>query len=79
MNWRKIAVIAAVPASLMFAVPAYPDGGGYDDPTSEVCGGFNLGLSPEQIAEGLRRNDARYNYWRAWHTTIWPIIDGDCG
>lgn len=50
-----------------------------DDPTPEVCGAFNLGVPPEQIAGGLEQNDARYNYWRAHQSTVWPIIEGDCG
>lgn len=47
--------------------------------TQTVCTGFNLGMSPDQIAQGLQRNDGRYNYWRAQQATIWPIISGDCG
>ena len=50
-----------------------------DDPTNEVCTGFNLGMSPGQIAGELERNDGRYNVWRAWRTTVWPIINGACG
>lgn len=49
------------------------------DPTDEVCGAFNLGVPPEQIAERLGRNDARYNYWRSVQSTMWPIIEGQCG
>lgn len=72
--------IAAVLAVLALASPATAHAD-TDDPGTgpEVCGAFNLGVPPDQIAQGLQRNDGRYNYWRAQHDTIWPIITGACG
>jgi hypothetical protein len=81
---RNISRVAAIVAlAITLAAPAHADP---DDPTNdttndttkEVCGAFNLGLPPDQIAQGLQRNDGRFNRWRAWNSTIWPIIEGDC-
>lgn len=51
-----------------------------DDPGTgqEVCGAFNLGVPPDQIAQDLQRNDHRINEWQAQRDTNWPIISGDC-
>lgn len=68
------AMIAA--AALLLAPAAHADD---PDPTTTVCTGFNLGMTPDQIAQGLERNDGRYNVWRAYRTTLWPIIEGQCG
>jgi hypothetical protein len=65
---------AACAATVIAAGPARAD----HDPTPEVCGAFNLGVPPDQIAQGLERGDGRYNYWRAQQSTIWPIIEGQC-
>jgi hypothetical protein len=70
-----IAAITAA-AALLLAPAAQADD---PDPTTTVCTGFNLGMTPDQIAQGLQRNDGRYNIWRAYRTTLWPIIEGDCG
>lgn len=65
----------AIPGTLWWAGPAAAEPSTND----EVCGAFNMGESSEQIIERLRRNDARYNYWRARDSTVWPILEGDCG
>lgn len=72
-------IAAALLSMLVLAAPAPAHAD--DDPGTgpEVCGGFDLALSPSEIAQGLQRNDGRYNYWRAQHDSTWPIITGDCG
>lgn len=78
---KRLAVLslagAVAPAMVVLASPASADDG--PDPTQEVCGAYHLGVAPERIAEGLERGDGRYNYWRAQQTTVWPILEGDCG
>jgi hypothetical protein len=78
--WQRAAVLSVVPAMLWFAPPAHADDGDDDDPntTQQVCTGFDLGMSPNQIQQGLQRNDGRNNYWKAWRDSHWPIIEGDC-
>ena len=70
-------VSAMAPAVVVLASPASADDG--PDPTQEVCGADNLGVPPEQIAAGFERGNGRYNSWRAQQTTMWPILEGDCG
>lgn len=88
-HWLVAALIAA---GVIIAPTAYTDGQVIegsratshikavdDDTTTDtVCTGFNLGMSPDQIAGGLQRNDGRINEWQAWRDTTWPIIEGDC-
>jgi hypothetical protein len=51
------------------------DGG---DTKDTVCQAFNQGMTPDQIAGGLQRNDGRINEWQAWRDTAGPIVSGDC-
>jgi len=74
---RVIAVGVAAALSLVLSIPARADSD--DQTTAEVCGAYNLGLSQDEIRQGLQRNDGRFNEWRAWRSTNWPIIRGDCG
>lgn len=57
----------------------HSDDGDGPSKTDEVCGGFNLGMSPDQIRQGLQRNDGRENPWAAQRDSAWPIITGRCG
>ena len=72
------AVLAAI-CGLLIATPtahADPD----DDPGTgqEVCGAFNIGVPPpDQIANGLQRNDHRISEWQAQRDTNWPILQPD--
>lgn len=82
----KSAILGALCGALIIvAAPvahADPDDdAGSDGPstTTEICGAFEYGRSPQQIAGGLGRNDARWNYWRAQQRTNQTIIGGDCG
>lgn len=56
-----VAGVAAL-AAVVLAAPAHAD-----DTTTSVCGAFNLGVPPDQIAGGLQQGDGRYDYWRAWN------------
>jgi hypothetical protein len=73
-------ILAAAALTLLTALPTTAVA--HADPpsiTDQVCTGFNLGMTPDQIIAGLQRNDGRYNYWTAQRATVWPIIDGECG
>jgi hypothetical protein len=68
-------IITGIAAALVGFAPV-----AHADPTTdEVCGAFNLGVPPDQIAERLGQNDGRYNYWTAQRDTVWPITTGQCG
>lgn len=80
INPRALLASLAIPiVTLAVAAPARADYPSDPGTTQEVCGAYNLGVPQDQIAQGLQRNDARMNEWRAWHSTNWPIIEGDCG
>jgi len=49
-----------------------------DPITSDACTGYNLGMTPDQIIAGIRRNDARLTPQEAQQRVLWPIIEGDC-
>jgi hypothetical protein len=46
--------------------------------TDTVCRAFDQGMTPDQIAGGLQRNDGRINEWQAWRDVTGPIVAGDC-
>lgn len=78
MTARLAAVLVA---SLLACAPV-----AHADPDSdnlgtgqEVCGAYNLGVPPDQIAQDLHRGDHRINEWQAQRDTNWPIITGACG
>jgi hypothetical protein len=50
-----------------------------DSTTDTVCTGNRLGMTPDQIAQGLQRAGGQTNYWQAWRETWIPIVEGDCG
>lgn len=79
MHTKTIIRAAAIAAAIGLAWPATAHAD--DDPGTdqEVCGAFNLGVPPDQIAQGLQRGDGRINPWQAQRDTVWPIISGDCG
>ena|GEM_PF-2442809 len=49
-----------------------------DPITSDACTGYDLGMTPDQIIAGIRRNDARLTPQEAQQRVLWPIIEGDC-
>lgn len=84
---RRAIYPAAVALALALAAPAAADPDDDDPGTSnpgdstdaEVCGAFNLGVSPGDIPGMLQRNDGRWNYWRGVQRTRQDIIEGQCG
>ena len=74
---RLAPAAVTVVAALLIATPlAHADP---DDPTTEICGAFDLGVPPDQIAERLGENDHRWNVWRSWRAVGPTIVGGDCG
>jgi hypothetical protein len=71
---RLVPVAAAVTAALLVVPVAHAD----PDSNDAVCVGFDLGMTPAEIAEGLQRNGAARNYWDAQRDTASPIIGGQC-
>jgi len=49
-----------------------------DQITRDACVGYNLGMTPDQIIAGIRRNDARLTPQEVQQRVLWPIIEGDC-
>jgi len=76
---RRTAAAAALVALAMVAgstgVARADDG---DPITRDACTGYNLGMTPDQIIAGIRRNDARLTPQEAQQRVLWPIIEGDC-
>jgi hypothetical protein len=77
---RRTAAAAALVALAMVVTGgtgvARADDG--DPITRDACVGYNLGLTPDQIIAGIRRNDARLTPQEAQQRVLWPIIEGDC-
>jgi len=77
---RRTAAAAALVALAMVVTGgtgvARADDG--DPITSDACTGYNLGMTPDQIIAGIRRNDARLTPQEAQQRVLWPIIEGDC-
>jgi len=76
---RRTAAAAALVVLAMVAgstgVARADDG---DQITRDACVGYNLGMTPDQIIAGIRRNDARLTPQEAQQRVLWPIIEGDC-
>jgi len=76
---RRTAAAAALVVLAMVAgstgVARADDG---DQITSDACTGYDLGMRPDQIIAGIRRNDARLTPQVAQQRVLWPIIEGDC-
>jgi len=49
-----------------------------DPITRDACTGYNLGMTPDQIIAGIRRNNPRLTPQEAQQRVLWPIIEGDC-
>jgi len=77
---RRTAAAAALVALAMVVTGgtgvARADDG--DQITRDACTGYNLGMTPDQIIAGIRRNDARLTPQEAQQRVLWPIIEGDC-
>jgi methionine-rich copper-binding protein CopC len=82
---RMLVAAAMAAATVIYAPPAYAhhhdeDSDGDDgSKQSQVCTGFDLGMSPDQIQQGLQRNDGRETPYQAWKDSTWAIINGACG
>jgi hypothetical protein len=51
-----------------------------NDPDQQTCDALRMGLSPDDIAERLGRNDPHYfNYWRGVAHGRPAVLGGDCG
>ncbi|MGO9101999.1 MAG: hypothetical protein ACLP9Y_22090 [Mycobacterium sp.] len=72
MNRRPVIAVLAVLAALAVAPAAHADD------RQVVCTGYRLGMTPDQIAQGLQRAGGQINEWQAWRETWVPIVEGDC-
>jgi hypothetical protein len=77
---RNTPAVALAAGWLTLAPVAHadPDNNG-PSTQDEICGAYNLGVPPDQIAQDLHRNNHRINEWQAQKDTNWPILQGDCG
>ena len=75
---RAFPLATAAAAAMLAGTGTARADDGDDQVTCEACTGFNLGMTPDQIAEDMRRNDARLTSNVAQRHILWPIIEGDC-
>ena len=80
--WTDAALILAVEvvfaAAMVVAVPGTARADDDDQVTRDACVGLNLGMTPDQIAEDMRRNDARLSPMQVQRRILFPILEGDC-
>ncbi len=75
---RNIVLAVAAVATVMVAAPGTARADDGDQVTRDACVGLNLGMTPDQIVENIRRNNARLSPMEAQRDILFPIIEGAC-
>ena len=78
MNARIVAAAVATALALVTAPGTATADDGDSQVTRDACVGYNLGETPDQIVEGMRRNDGRLTPQEALRGIRWPIVKGEC-
>ena len=74
----RIILAAVVVAATLVAAPGAARADDDDQITRDACAGLNLGMTPDQIVENMRRNNARLSPMQAQRDILFPIIEGGC-